>query len=374
MTILSAIDKNTGEIIETTHKKTIISDIEKQPLYQLWHTIYPRGPLSEESVYGKIKTIEKNKAVKYLFENPHLVFKPYIRVLINERLAKFDNDTKKALASLKKEPIYLNAEKTKVLEYATCFKDEYVLKYPIGTIKAKDTEFIIDSKVKELVVTRLAQFNNKEKEAFKSPLYFNEEKGIEIKTVRMRTGLTAVESVKKDESGKEIGFVKPGNNHHIAFYKDENGKKVEHGCTFWHAVERKKYGFPVIIKNPKEVWDRVIVNKDDYPKSFLEKLPNDKWLLDMSLQQNEMFILGVQQDIFEKAIKENNKKLLNNNLYRTQKLAERNYVFRHHLETQINDSNESKISNRFYLIQSISAFEKLNPQKITINNLGEIVT
>ncbi|HAN38909.1 MAG TPA: type II CRISPR RNA-guided endonuclease Cas9, partial [Chitinophagaceae bacterium] len=35
--------------------------------------IIPRGALSEESVYGKIKTIEKNKPIKYLFENANRI-------------------------------------------------------------------------------------------------------------------------------------------------------------------------------------------------------------------------------------------------------------------------------------------------------------
>jgi len=43
--------------------------------------IVPRGALSEESVYGRIKTIEEKKPVKYLFENPNLIFKPYIKTL-----------------------------------------------------------------------------------------------------------------------------------------------------------------------------------------------------------------------------------------------------------------------------------------------------
>ena len=127
----------------------------------------PRGALSEESVYGLIKGIEKNKPVKYLFENPHLIFKPYIKAFVEERLLQFEGDFKKALVSLKKEPIYLDDAKIQILEYGTCFKDEYVIKYPIETIKAKDVEYIIDGKVKEIIRARLVQFNDKEKEAFK---------------------------------------------------------------------------------------------------------------------------------------------------------------------------------------------------------------
>jgi CRISPR-associated endonuclease Csn1 len=333
--------------------------------------IIPRGPLSEESVYGKIKTLDKKKPLKYLFENPELILKGYIRSLVKERLAENDGDVKKTIASLKKAPIYLNKEKTKELEHATCFKEEYVIKYPIESIKAKDADYIIDPKLKAIVKARLQQFNNKEKEAFKTPLYFNEDKKIVIKTVRMFTGLSSVEPVKRDASGKNIGFVKPGNNHHIAIYIDETGKKIEHTCTFWHAVERKKYNFPVIIRNPKEVWNTIFLNKSEYPQSFLEKLPPDNLTYHESLQQNEMFVLGLNSA--QEAIYTNDKKTLNQYLYRVQKIAESYYVFRHHLETQINDSKEAKTSNRYYLIQSMGAFEKLNPIKVRINSIGEIV-
>lgn len=343
--------------------------------------IVPRGALSEESVYGKIKIIEKKKPVKYLFENPHLIFKPYIRSLVEERLVQYDYDVKKSLASLKKEPIFLDNERSVILEYGTCYKDEAVIKYPITSIKAKDIPFIVDKKIAEIVKVRLEQFNNKEKEAFKdlekNPVWFNERKRIQIKTVRMLTGLSSVEPVKKDENGKEIGFVKPGNNHHLAFYVDENGNKQVLACTFWHSVERKKLGIPVVVKNPKEVWDNVLNNKNKYPQNFLEKLPGDKWTFIESLQQNEMFILGVDKVSCDRAIKSNDFGFLSKCLYRVQKISIKgngqiDMWFRHHLETALNDSEKARISKRFYNVQSVGAFEKLNPRKVFINNLGRL--
>jgi len=74
----------------------------------------------------------------------------------------------------------LNEEKTQVLEYGTCYKEEVVIKYPLQSLKAQDAKFIIDKKVKAIVETRLAQYNNKEKEAFKdlenNPVWYNEQK------------------------------------------------------------------------------------------------------------------------------------------------------------------------------------------------------
>jgi CRISPR-associated endonuclease Csn1 len=341
--------------------------------------IVPRGALSEESVYGKIRSIEKNKSLKYLFENPHLIFKAYIKILVEERLLQHGGDAKKALTSLKKEIIYLDKEKTKILEYGTCFKEEIVIKYPIETLTAKDVEYIIDSKVKEIIRARLAQHNDKEKEAFKdlekNPVWYNEEKKIPIKTVRCFTNLSAVEPVKKDSSGNDIGFVKPGNNQHLAFYIDENGKKQEHVCSFWHAVERKKFGIPVIIEDAKKVWDNILESKEDYSDSFLSKLPKDNWIFEQSLQQNEMFILGLSKEDVEKAISEKNKKVLSNYLYLVWSISEDNYWFRHHLETKNSDLKKAagaKESKRFYLFKSIGAFVNANPIKVKINNLGEL--
>ena len=345
--------------------------------------IIPRGPLSEESVYGKIKIIEKERSLKYLFENPHLIFKPYIKQLVEERLYVNKGDTKSAVASLKKEPIYLNVEKTIKLAYGTCYKEEYIIKYPIESLKAKDVASIVDKKVREIVKERLLKFDNKEKEAFKdlenNPVWYNQENRIPIKTVRCFTGLSAVEAVKKDETGKEIGFVKPGNNHHLTIYLDEEGNKHLSICSFWHAVERKKYGFPVIIKNPSAIADIIeSEDEDKFPDNFLEKLPNVKWTFLESFQQNEMFILGISKDEYEEAIAKKDYAFLSNYLYRVQKIfyngKQMEIFFRHHLETKLDDDKNSKLAKRFYQVQSLGTLDSLYPQKVKINYLGEVIT
>lgn len=342
--------------------------------------VIPRGALSEESIYGKIKTLVSGN-LKYIFNNPHLIFKDYIRKLVEERLSSFNGDVKKALTSLKKDPIYLDEHKKIVLEYATCFHDEIVIKKPIQSLNEKQVNDIVDPVVRQKVLDRLEKFGGKAKEAFKNleddPIWFNEKERIPIKTVRWFSGLSAVEPIKKDDEGNSIGFVKPGNNHHIAIYLDENNLKQITICTFWHAVERKKYGLPIIIKNPAEVIDKILEEDEDkYPETFLEKLPNVKWQFIESFQQNEMFILGMNEDEFNIAMKTNNHKVLSDYLYRVQKLFYNGKAleifFRHHLETQLNDDTNSKISKRFYQVQSLGVLESLNPKKVKINLLGEI--
>ena len=333
----------------------------------------PRGPLSEESVYGKIKIVDKAKDIKYLFKNPDLIINNHVRELIFSRLNEYNNDHKKAIASTKKDPIYLDKQNNVVLEKADCFKEEYVLKYPLNSIKLKDTHSIVDKKIKELVIQRLEEYNNNEKEAFKEPLYINKEKQIPIKTVRCFTGLTLVEPIKKDSSGKPIGFVKPGNNHHIAIYTDKDGNKIEHVCTFWHAVERKKYGIPIIIKDTTKVWDKILSQPEEkYPKSFLEKLPDNNLKLKLSLQQNEMFLLGLTDEEINSYIQEKNYAMLSEYLYRVQKIPRSDYYFRHHLETQIIDTKEAKELKRYFNIQSLQKLEKMNVTKVRIDKLGHI--
>ena len=208
--------------------------------------IIPRGALSEESVYGKIKR-RVNETVKLSssFTDLDSIINKTHKALVKQRLASFDNDPKKAFTGLTKNPIWVDAAKTQALtsvEILT-YKDEYVIKYPIGSITVKDLPSIVDGGVRKAIEKRLEANNNNPKEAFKDlenkPVWLNEEKRISIKTVRCFTGLDAVAPVKYNDQKEAIGFVKPGNNHHIAIYVDKDGKKQEHTVTFWDAVERK---------------------------------------------------------------------------------------------------------------------------------------
>ncbi len=337
--------------------------------------IVPRGALHEQNVYGKIKVIEKDKPLKYLFENSDKIVNPIIKSLVQERLSENKYEIKTALSSLKKNPIYLNEEKTDILEKAQCYEYVTVRKYPLNTIKASQAEDIVDERVKFLVKERLAQFGNKEKEAFKETLWFNEEKQIPIITVRLfaRPDANNLQTIKTDENGKEIGFVVMGNNHHIAIYENTDNMLIQHSCTFWHAVERKKYNIPAVIKNSSDVWN-LLLDKE-LPESFLNKLPADKLKLKFSMQQNEMFILGLQKEEFDEAIKNNDKSILSKQLYLVWSISNNDYYFRHHLETkntELKNISTAKDSKRYFRFKSVRALAGMNPIKVRVNHLGEI--
>ena len=97
------------------------------------------------------------------------------------------------------------------------------------------------------------------------------------------------------------------------------------------------------------------------------------------MQQNEMFILGLNHESVIEAIEENNVNLLSEHLYRLQKLTiipssgQINVVFRHHLETQIVDNQVSKNTKRYYNVQSLGALFGLQPFKVRINFLGKLI-
>ncbi len=338
--------------------------------------IVPRGALHEQSVYGKIKVIEQDKPLKYLFGHTDKIIDSRVKALVTARIAEHGNNIRLALSSLKKSPIYLDEQKTEILEKASCYNDATVLKYKLQSLKASQVDDIVDEKVKALVKARLQEYGNKEKEAFKDVLWFNGEKQIPIRTVRLfaKPDANNLQPIAKDATGKDIGFVLTGNNHHIAIYEDQDGKLMQHRCTFWHAVERKKYKLPVVITDTPELWNNLL--GENYPETFLSKLPADNLKLKFSMQQNEMFVLGLSQEEFEEALSTNNKPLLSKHLYLVWRLSDNDYYFRHHLETknsELERIKEAKDAKRFYRFKSVGALVKENPIKVQLNHLGEII-
>ena len=254
-------------------------------------------------------------------------------------------------------------------------KEDYVIKYKVGSIALKDVDYVVDKRIREILRERLEQFGGKPEKAFAEPVL--DHQGREIRSVRCYTGLNATVPVRYNEQGEAIAFVKPGNNHHVAIYEDEKGKWQEHIVTFWHAVERKKYGIPTIITNPGEVWEKIT---EQMPESFQEQLPKSAtWQFKFSMQQNEMFILGMEEELYQDAMHREDYALLSRYLYRVQKLATKNYCFRHHLETTVDDKyngvkNEmlSKQMKKVIIVQSLGAFELQNPHKVHVSVTGKI--
>lgn len=129
-----------------------------------------------------------------------------------------------------------------------------------------------------------------------------------------------------------------------------------------------KAGVPVIIRSPSDIWDRVEKGEVTVDDSFLESLPLPRWRYILNLQQNEMFVLG-----FEKNTDlPQDYKIISGSLYRVQKIAHLDYVFRIHNETKIDDSPVAMKLKKFARISSLNSLVSLNPKKVRINILGII--
>ncbi|GGE97917.1 CRISPR-associated endonuclease Csn1 [Chishuiella changwenlii] len=333
-------------------------------------TLTPRGQMHKETVYGKIKqpVIKEEKvSAKFNEETIQKVSNPTYRALLFHRLKKNDYDPKKAFAgknTLSKNPILLEdgsqlPEKVKL----TWLEDYYTIRKEVSPDLKLDK--IIDEGVKRILQQRLNLFNGDAKKAFsdldQNPIWLNEEKGIAIKRVTI-LGVKNAESlhVKKDHLGKEIldnegnfipvDFVNTGNNHHVAIYEDEKGNLQEKIVSFYEAVARVNQNLPVV------------------DKQYNQHLG---WSFKFTMKQNEMFVFSsddfnpLEIDLLDKT----NQPLISKHLYRVQKIATKDYFFRHHLETKVDDVNELK--NITWKREGISGVK--NIIKVRTNHLGDIV-
>ena len=348
----------------------------------------PRGQLHKESVYGQYsfaETKEEKIGPKFDSKTIEMVTKPLYKKLLLERLTENDNDPKKAFGgknALDKKPIYLNEEKTETLPEKVkleWYTKDFSIRKDITPENFKDEkliEKILDEGVKRILKVRLKDNGNDPKKAFsdldKNPIWLNKEKGISIKRVTISGVNNAVAlHNKKDHLGNEIldnegntipvDFVSTGNNHHVAIYKDEKGELQDNVISFFEVVERKNQGLPEID------WS---YNKDK------------GWEFLFSMKQNEFFIFpNEKENFFPNEIdlfSRDKLKIISQNIFRMQKFSKviygnsavRDYVFRNHLETVIDDRKELK-DKAYKSIKSLSFFK--NIVKVRINHLGEIV-
>lgn len=346
----------------------------------------PRGQLHKETVYGKIKryaTREEKIGAKFdetLIQQ--VTVKAYREALL-KRLKENNGDAKKAFTgknSLEKAPIYINGSSTNVVPLKVKLmelEDDYTIRKDVTPDNFKDSksiEKVIDAGIRRLLMNRLEAYDNNAKEAFSNlnnnPIWLNEAKGISVKSVKIK-GVSNAEALhhKKDHTGKEIldangnripaDFVSTGNNHHVAIYRDAEGKLQDTIVSFYEAVERVRQGLPVIDKN--------------YNKEL-------GWEFLYTMKQNELFLFP--SDTFDPnevdLLNPENYKQISENLFRVQKLSKlsygnavtRDYVFRHHLETNVEDKKELK-DIVYKQLKSLLLFDKI--VKIRTNHIGKIV-
>lgn len=224
---------------------------------------------------------------------------------------------------------------------------------------------------------RFAEVGNADKDFVKSlserPLFSDRDCKHQIRAIRLISGLnpSTLAGVRKNETGEIIGYAQTRNNHHVAFYRNPEGKIVESVVSFWDCVKRKQAGLPPIIKNPSEAWDAVIANgESELYEGIANTLPPDGSEFIMSLQRNEMVVLGMSDDEWNDAIASNDIRTINRHLYRVWKLRSGEYCFKFQTNTSAAIEDGDKEIKQFY-VTSVSSLIALHPRKVSVTILGK---
>ena len=101
------------------------------------------------------------------------------------------------------------------------------------------------------------------------------------------------------------------------------------------------------------------------------------WQFLFTMKQNEMFVFP-SEDYDPKEIDlmdVKNAKLISPNLFRVQKIAAKNYYFRHHLDTTV--ENNTQLVGMTYIpiwvTNNLNGIVKVRINQVRLNHLGEIV-
>ena len=247
-------------------------------------------------------------------------------------------------------------------------RERIVKRYPLHALKGE----VVDPRLRELIAEYNQEITSKVK-AKGSPLYLDAAEMQEVRSVRCYVDKPSVAKaipIRFDERGRAITFVQSGNNHHLALYRTPKGKLVGSIVTFWDAVDRARYGIPLVITHPREVMEQVL-QRGDIPESVQRLLPPSDWVFVESLQMNEMVIIGLSDEELQRALEAQDYRKLSEHLYRVQKLSAGKYFIRYHLDTDVDEDNRSGRIPKFYQL-SLDAYKKNNVRKVRVDLLGRI--
>ena len=248
-------------------------------------------------------------------------------------------------------------------------RERIVKRYPLHDLKGE----VVDPRLRELITTYNQELKSREKGAPIPPLCLDKDKKQEVRSVRCYAKTLSLDKAIPmcfDEKGEPTTFVKSASNHHLALYRTPKGKLVGSIVTFWDAVDRARYGIPLVITHPREVMEQVL-QRGDIPESVLRSLPPSDWVFVESLQMNEMVIIGLSDEELQRALEAQDYRKLSEHLYRVQKLSAGKYFIRYHLDTDVDEDNRSGRIPKFYQL-SLDAYKKNNVRKVRVDLLGRI--
>lgn len=332
-------------------------------------TLTPRDQLHNETIYGKrqryVAVMEK-VGKSFTAEKIATVCRKDYREALLARLNEFGGNPTKAFTgknSLAKNILWLDSLHT----HAVPEKVKTVTLQHIFTVRKPITpdlkvDKVIDKGVKDILQKRLEEYGGNAKAAFANlddnPIWLNEQKGINIKSVTVKGVNVATalhEKINKNGEALPTDFVSTSNNHHIAIFEDEDGNYHERVVSFFDAVSKKckHQQLPVVDKN----WNRDL-----------------GWKFLFTMKQNEYFVVPDPEQGFNPQeidlADEANAAIISPHLFRVQKITTNDYTFRHHLETTIDVSKPLK-DTTWKRIQNANGLKGF--VKVRVNHVGKIV-
>ena len=260
-------------------------------------------------------------------------------------------------------------------------RERIVKRYPLHDLKGE----VVDPRLRELIAEYNQEITSKVK-AKGAPLYLDAAEKQEVRSVRCYVTQPSVAKaipIRFDERGRAITFVQSGSNHHLAIYRTPKGKLVESIVSFWDAVNRARYGLPLIIKYPRKAMEQVI-QREDIPESVLSLLPPADYEFVEVFQQNEMAVVGLPEEELRRAVDTQDYRTLSEHLYHLKRISSKDYEFHYHLDTDDPDETDSskkkkkRVRNtsgripRIYRIRGIGSLQRKNVHKVCVDLLGRI--
>lgn len=323
--------------------------------------IVPRGALHAEFVYGRIMKQEADGVTM----TPQYVRKYKLGIGAQGFLFNGKEFYKEELKKDSKTGLSSIVVTDKIKDVLDKIVDGGIRK---RILERLNRGFVGGADYRANVAQALANLKNLDED----PIYSDDAKTRPIRTVRKYVSSSTMVAVRKDSNGRPIAFVEPDDNHHVAFYKDEDGKKKEIVVTKWQAVQRKLKHIPIIIDNPSQTWSEVW-GRDDIPDELLKTLPKDKSIFLLSLQKGEAIIMGLEEMDYQRAILAKDMRTLCNHLFYVQSASSRDYRFRRHVEAKYDTKDINKDDMRFLRIRTIDELFINNPHKVKVTVLGDII-
>lgn len=369
-----AVSIKSGKKLFTPGKRYIYRSGGRRRLVQDG-LIVPRGALHEDTLYGKIKLLDKGKDLKYAFANPDTIIDPNIKDAVKRKLEESDSDVKKAIKSLKKRPLILDGA-TDPITSIDCYNEAFASRADIATLSLPSIQRIVDPAIREAALERFNESGNKTKykQSFKDrPIMTGGDIRMPVKMVRVMDNHELV-AVRRDKSGRPVAYAAEGSNHHAAFY-EKDGKRTEIVVSAWVAMKRKLLGLPVVIMDADCAWQRLMnLPESDDVRKVADSLPPAGSRYVRSFKMGDMCLLGLSPEQLSDAIAQNDKRTLAAHLYRVQSISLRDYVFRLHTWTSVGIGNDKQDMDMkaMYRIRSYKSLKENFYTTVKIDNLGNI--